>query len=61
MTPGATVGEWEERAEACRLAGDKLVIDPGEYAALVRLKLAHDPLDAADHTADLFGVPLVVV
>ncbi len=56
-----TVTEWEERAEACRLAGDVLTIDPGEYDALVRLKLAHDPITPEDATSHLFGVPLVVV
>ena len=55
-----TVGEWEERAEAARLDGVPLHVDPGEYAALVRLRLCHDPLSMEDHTSHLFGVPLVV-
>ena len=55
-----TIGEWEERAEVARLAGEPLRIGPAEYAALVRLKLAHDPLTMADHSSHLFGVPLVV-
>ena len=55
-----TAGEWEERAEAARLDGVPLHIDPSEYAALVRLRLARDPLTMADHTAELFGVALVV-
>lgn len=55
-----TVGEWEERAEACRLAGDPLRVDPAEYASLVRLRLCHDSLNREDHSKHLFGVPLVV-
>jgi hypothetical protein len=55
-----TITEWEERAEEHRLAGEPLRIGPDEYAALVRLRLAHDPLDMADHTTHLFGVPLLV-
>lgn len=56
----ATVGEWEELAELHRLEGESLVVSPDEYAALVRLRLCHDPLDTADHSKHLFSVPLVV-
>ncbi len=55
-----TATEWHDRAEACRLAGDRLVIDPDEYASLVRLKLCSDPGNPLHHDLDLFGVPLVV-
>lgn len=55
-----TVGEWEDRAEACRLAGEKLVIAPDQYASLVRLKLCSDPGNPLHHDEHLFGVPLVV-
>lgn len=55
-----TVGEWEERAEEHRLAGEPLRIGPDEYASLVRLKLCGDPGNPLHHDEHLFGVPLVV-
>ena len=56
-----TADEWHDlAAEASNIGGAPLRITPAEYAELVRLRLAHDPLDWADHTTHLDGVPLVV-
>jgi len=55
-----TAGEWHDLAGAMGHVGTPLRITPAEYAELVRLRLAHDPLDWADHTTHLDGVPLVV-
>lgn len=54
-----TAEEWRERAERATFDGVPLVVGPDEYAELVRLRLAHDPLDMADHSRWLFDVPLV--
>jgi hypothetical protein len=42
------------------MAGEPLRIDADEYAELIRVGLAHDPRDMADHTRDLLGVPIYV-
>lgn len=55
-----TAEEWHARAAQSGFDGVPLTIGPGEYAELVRLRLAHDPLSWADHTADLDGVPLIL-
>lgn len=52
--------QWEQRAQAHAFLGEPLHVDGSGYAELVRLRLAHDPLDFADHTAHLCGVPLIV-
>lgn len=55
-----TAAEWHALADDCRSAGAGLIVDPDGYAELVRLRLAHDPLDMADHSTHLDGVPLIL-
>ncbi len=55
-----TTEEWHSLAAQAGFDGAPLTIGPDEYAELIRLRLAHDPLNFADHTTHLDGVPLVV-
>lgn len=55
-----TADEWVRSAQAHAFLGKPLVVTPDGYAELVRLRLAHDPADMADHSTHLLGVPLIV-
>lgn len=54
-----TAADWHDLAEECRTAGERITVGPTQYAELVRLRLAHDPLSMEDHTTHLDGVPLI--
>lgn len=51
---------WRGVAEHHRHTGERLWVTVAEYAELVRLKLASDPLRIEDHSDSLFGVPMDV-
>lgn len=52
---------WRGVAEHHRHTGERLWVTASEYAELVRLTLACDPLRVDGYSADLFGVPMDVV
>lgn len=51
---------WHGVADHHRHSGERLWVTVDEYAELVRLNLACDPLRPEGHSSTLFGVPMDV-